>query len=453
MSYWLKTTFEDDFAELIMFLRGKYPKQLFNIDGIGDEQVDFSAFSKKYFSTKTTVGDLSIDANANVDDISIANYNAELPKALFKLNSYYVLWKKLKQLYGLQKANQLVEDQLTGQIYINDMHGLGAGMSYCFNFTTYDVALQGLPMVRKIKSVAPKYLYSFKSQLEQFVVVASNSIMGACGLADLVIVMSLYIDKILQTGEDAGFFFDGWFSDTEKEKIQDKLADVKYSSDYEIETLKFTENINKELNKTGPANKKIFDANVWKYVKENLVSFIYTINQPNRSGAQSPFTNVSIYDKYFLEQMAPSYILFERNANIDTINKLQFLYLDVMNDELRRTPVTFPVSTACFVVDDNNDILDDEFLHQISLKNLEHGFINLYCGKSSTLSSCCRLRSDSENKMFKDNIEYELKLEDGTTKTVKQNETIKVKELSSGKERNMYVNEIIDKLDQYDLIA
>lgn len=91
--------------------------------------------------------------------------------------------------------------------------------------------------------------------------------------------------------------------------------------------------------------------------------------------------------------------------------------------------------------------VDCEEVYDIELEK------NHYFSANGIISHNCRLRSDSENKMFKDNIEYELKLEDGTTKTVKQNETIKVKELSSGKERNMYVNEIIDKLDQYDLIA
>lgn len=215
--------------------------------------------------------------------------------------------------------------------------------------------------------------------------------MGACGLADFVIVTSLYIDNILRTGNDAGFFFDGWFSDEEKEKITDLLEKMpEYKINEELKIIEHINKINKSLNKTSPANEKIFNMNVWKYVKENIVSFIYTINQPRKTaGAQSPFTNISLYDKYFLKEMASSYILFDHNVNIDTVNKLQLLYVDIMNDELKRTPITFPVTTGCFVVDDNNEIQDKIFLHELAKRNLKKGFINFYCGKSSTLSSCC----------------------------------------------------------------
>jgi ribonucleoside-triphosphate reductase len=36
----------------------------------------------------------------------------------------------------------------------------------------------------------------------------------------------------------------------------------------------------------------------------------------------------------------------------------------------------------------------------IAEKNKQFGFINIYCGKTSTLSSCCRLRSDTNNEYF-----------------------------------------------------
>ncbi|MFW6377519.1 MAG: anaerobic ribonucleoside-triphosphate reductase, partial [bacterium] len=346
---YLKVTYDQDFDDLMMHLKSKYPKDLFDLDGIG-EQTDMSKFSKKFFSAEVTA-DASVDANANVDDISVIAYNSELPKPFFRLNSYYVLWKELKEEYGLLKANEIVEMQLTGDIYIHDFHGVGSAMPYCFNYSTYDIATKGLPMVKKIKSLPPKHLYAFKSQLEQFTVIASNSTLGATGLADLFVIMSYYVDKILETGKDAHFEFK-----TEKD--------------------------------------------IWNYVKENIVSFIYTINQPMRAN-QSPFTNVSVYDDYFLDNMIEDYIFPDgRTLNKETIKKIQELFLDTMNQELKRTPITFPVTTACFSINENNDIKDKNFLEMISDKNKEFGFINIYIGKTSTLSSCCRLRSESDNEYF-----------------------------------------------------
>jgi len=76
------------------------------------------------------------------------------------------------------------------------------------------------------------------------------------------------------------------------------------------------------------------------------------------------------------------------------------MYLDLMNETLEYTPITFPITTACFSVDDNKNIKDKEFLNLIANKNLEYCFINLYFGETSTLSSCCRLRSSIENEYF-----------------------------------------------------
>jgi len=346
---YFKTNYDQDFDDLYMHLKAKYPQKLFDLDGIG-KQLDMSEFSRNFFSSKVT-SDASIDANANVDDISVIAYNTELPKPFFKLNSYYILWKELKRLYGHETANTIVEMQLTGDIYIHDFHGIGAGLPYCFNYSTYDIMTKGLPMVKKVKSLPPKHLYAFKSQLEQFTVIASNSTLGATGLADMLIVMSYYVNNILKTKSDAHFKF-------------------------------------------------ATEEDIWRYVKENLISFIYTINQPMRAN-QSPFTNVSVYDKYFLEKLCDDYIFPDgSNPDIEIVQRIQDIYLNIMNSELERTPLTFPVTTACFSVDEEKNIKDEEFLRFISEHNKKYGFINIYCGNTSTLSSCCRLRSEQGSEYF-----------------------------------------------------
>jgi anaerobic ribonucleoside-triphosphate reductase len=347
---YLNVSYDTEFDDLMMHLKSKYPKQLFDMDGIG-KQTDMSLFSKNFFSTNTTTADVSVDANANVDDMSVIAYTHELPKPFFKLNSYYVLWKYAKKLFDRQLADEIVEKQLIGDIYINDFHGIGAGISYCFNYSTYDVMINGLPMVNKIKSFPPKHLLAFKSQLEQFVTLAANSTLGATGLADMLIIMSYYVKNILNTKSDAHFNFT-----TEKD--------------------------------------------CWEYVKQQLISFIYTVNQPMRAN-QSPFTNISVYDKYFLEDLCPNYLFPDGSTpDIEIIQKLQEIYLELMNEELERTPITFPITTACFTVDEDKNIRDTDFAYLIAKHNCKYGFINIYCGKSSTLSSCCRLRSDADNEYF-----------------------------------------------------
>lgn len=343
-------SFDPGFTSLMERLKSKYPNSIFEIDGISDQQLDISEFSKSFFQTDV-VADSSIDENANVDSNSVIVYNHEAYKPIFRLNSYYLLWKRMKKLLGKESADQVLEAQISGDIYINDSHGIGSGSPYCFNYATYDIHLQGLPMIDKITSVPPKHLLAFKSQVEQFVIIAANSTLGATGLADLLLTLSFYVKKIIETKRDSHFEFKD-------------------------------------------------EKNCWEYIKQNLISLIYTFNQPMRS-AQSPFTNISLFDRYFLESLGSDMIFSDGSRlDIEIVQKLQRLFLETMNEEMDRTPITFPVVTACFSRNGSVGVRDNEFLQLIAENNLKYGFINIYCGKTSTLSSCCRLRSETDNEYF-----------------------------------------------------
>lgn len=250
------------------------------------------------------------------------------------------------------------QEQYVYDITTDSGHFISGGLLVhnCFNYSTYDIMNKGLPMITKIKSVEPKHLYSFKSQLEQFVVIASNSTLGATGIADVLIVMSYYVKNILASLEDAHFTF------------------------------------------------KNEDA-VWTYVKETLTSLVYTLNQPFRGGIQSAFTNVSVFDKSFLEDLSAMYIFPDGSApDRQIIYKLQDIYIDVMNETLERTAATFPVTTAACTIDNNRLFQNPDDVKYFIKKNLQFGFMNFYAGKSTTLSSCCRLRSDMESIGYANSI-------------------------------------------------
>lgn len=182
----IETSYEKEFEELFERLRKKLPKKLFDLEGIGD-QTDMSKFSKKFFSVSTTA-DASADANSNVDDLTVVAYENEIPKPNARLNSIYLLWKYGRQLFGKEFADKLVEKEIDGNYYINDLSNVQK--PYCYNFSTYDIMLKGLPFVKKIPSFPAKHLRSFVGQMVHFTSYASNQVMGAVGLADLLIVMS-----------------------------------------------------------------------------------------------------------------------------------------------------------------------------------------------------------------------------------------------------------------------
>ena len=335
-------SYEKDFDEFMESLKlSKDYEELATLDGIG-KQTDMVAFSKKFFGKPDqAAADVSVDSNANVDDISIIAYEAEVPKPLFRINAYYLLWKYGKKLFGKEEAEELCRGQFFKDFYINDFHKF-ATTPYCFNFSCLDVVFGGLPFVNKIKSLPPKHLNSYVNQMIQFVTYASNSVAGAVGLADFLICMSYFYDREIVVGATT-------------------------------------------------------DADV----KQQIQSFIFSVNQPFRGGHQSAFTNVSLFDDNFLRKMCGEYRFPDGTSpNPDTVKKLQIMYMDVMNETLDKTPCTFPVTTACFSVDDERNVNDMEFMRLVCEKNLKYGWMNFYAGSTSTLSSCCRLRSEADHEYF-----------------------------------------------------
>ena len=341
---YIKISWDQDFQDLMMHLWAKYGRGIFTENGIGD-QLDLNKFSKDFFNNNTTTADVSIDDNSNVNGKSVIDYSFEFLKPLQKYNSHYLLWKQLKSSYGLLEANTIIEKQINGEIYINDFSDIGK--PYCFNYSTYDVALMGLTMSKGMIVKPPKSLESFIRQMEQFVVYCANSTLGATGIADVLIVAGYFVDKIEDTGYDGHILI----------------------NDVDI------------------------------YVSEKIRSFIYTLNWKFR-GNQSPFTNISIYDNFFLEELAKDYIMLDgKSPKIETIKRVQKLFVEAMNDELERSELTFPIVTAC-ISTENGEIKDESFLEYIAEQNMKFGFINMFYGKSSVISGCCRLRSDKENEYF-----------------------------------------------------
>jgi ribonucleoside-triphosphate reductase len=81
--------------------------------------------------------------------------------------------------------------------------------------------------------------------------------------------------------------------------------------------------------------------------------------------------------------------------NFDSIKKLQKFYMEWFIGESKKQVFTFPVNTASFYKDEKNEIVDKEFLDLVSELNSYNGTFNIFTGPLGVLSSCCRLRNDS----------------------------------------------------------
>ena len=341
-------SYQDEFKEIMLIMLDKYGSSIFTLSGIG-EQLDINKAIKK-MANANSVANGSIDANANAGVTTAVTIMHEITKPHALIQSYYRLWKWLKKNRSLEMANEFIEAQITGKFYVNDMHYISYPAPYCYNHSCLTIATQGLIGIDdKNNTVPPKYLRSYFDIIEAYLLIAGSSTAGATGISNLLVVASVFLKKMIQSG----------YTDSH----------VKLNSEEDC----------------------------WQYFKEELTSFIYKLNQPAR-GNQSLFTNVSIYDDKFLETIIPETILFidgeMYGTDINTVKKVQEIYLDIMNEESERVVHTFPVTTACFASRHNeetgkNEILDQDFLEFICKKNEKNGFINMYSGDTATLSSCC----------------------------------------------------------------
>ena len=348
-------SYQEEFKDIMLNMLDTYGVEMFNISGIG-EQLDINSAVKKLVNASSTAGG-TIDGNANAGGVTAGGLLQEINKPHLLIQSYYRIWKWLKKNRGLDVANTFVEKQINGAIYMNDMHYIVGCISYCYNHSVLTIINQGLIGIdEKGDALPPKHLRSYFDQIEAYLLIAGSNTAGATGIAGLMLGASIFMDKILKTGKDSGV----------------PIGDP------------------------------------WRYLKEELTSLVYRLNQPSRH-LQSLFTNVSIFDDYFLDTVIPEYFAIIDDEvyqpSKELVKKVQQVYLDVINEESKRRVLTFPVTTACFSIkrDENTgktELRDHAFLKQIAEANLETAYINIYAGETSTLSSCCRLQSDKSNKFF-----------------------------------------------------
>jgi ribonucleoside-triphosphate reductase len=320
--------------------------ELCELDGVGD-QTDEAEFNKKFYSVNTTTtADVSIDPNANVSSLSVLHYIGELHKPQFKMSAYANLWNFGCQLYNSEIAYKMLEAQFNKSIYIHDAHFYHL-LPYCFNFSSLSIISMGLSYVDNPKVDPPQHMSSYVHQSISFLSFAGNHLVGATAMSDWLVGLSYFVGKL-------------------------------YAENKNIPT----EYLNREI-------------------KQNMQAFVFSINQPYRSALQSLFFNISLYDDTFLDKWTQEYTFPDgTHPNKEIVKFLQEMFLDLILSIYEKSPITFPIITACFAVDKDKNILDQKFLKYISEKNCKFGFINIFAGKTSLLSSCCRLKSDSSHDYF-----------------------------------------------------
>lgn len=287
--------------------------------------------------------DVSIDTNANANEgIAPSNFIAEIPKGQLKLDNYYLLWYYARKRFSIKRANELMKAIWDGDIYFHDSSGAGVNVPYCFAFSTAVIMTEGRPY-GQLHSLPPKRADSYIAQVTEVCMDLSNNYVGAISPADLLVNYAWYAK-------------------------QEDLSE--------------------------------------KQIQNDLQSFVHVMNNKFRAGLQSPFINISIFDKPNLEKLFDHYNYPDGTSiDIEYVMHIQKIFGEFIAKGDPTTgytvPYRFPVTTINISKDISGKIIDEEFLNWVCRINLEKGCFNLYINDGNKIASCCRLINNKERMQFR----------------------------------------------------
>ena len=165
---------------------------MFELEGIARKNLDIAGFTNKFLESKVTA-DVSIDANANVADMSILSWNFEFPKPLAKLNALYHLWSDAVEVHGIKRANKMIEAEIAGAIRIHDLHAWL--LPYCWATSLAPIVNEGMPWIKNIRVKPVKHFLTLISNSVKYIYNLSTQCAGAIAVPDFLAYAEYFIRK------------------------------------------------------------------------------------------------------------------------------------------------------------------------------------------------------------------------------------------------------------------
>ena len=347
---------DKDFERTLDHLRDKYGEDFEFLNGVHPSQLDYSEFLNN-FVDKKTLADASIDPNANANHRDIRSFMTEKGKPSDKLFSLSKIFREIKKQWGLKTAKEWLEQEFSKGFYLNDATTASL-WPYCWANDLTRLAKEGLFFLDNYNNEPPKHLTTYFDDVIEFVSFLSNRQSGAVGLPN-ILIWAYYFWK---HDIDTGYY----------------IKDPDY------------------------------------YLKQCFQKLIYRLNQPFLRIDQSAFTNVSIFDRNYLEGLFGGIEFPDGSFAIDQIEDIiecQKVFMEVVSEIREQQMFTYPVLTYSLLR--KNNLTDDELHEMIRTKNwdifVDKEFAR-WCSDHNTrwndsnffvsdnvgiLSNCCRLLSDT----------------------------------------------------------
>ena len=322
------------------------------------ERIDYMENYSK--SSENAATSSETDANANVSMKNVVTLEAEVPKVKNRIIQRQRIKNKLNELYP-EVAEQYEKDLNHHIIYAHDEASSCVPKNYCEAVTLYPLLYRGIKGMDGITPSIPKHLNSFCGQFNNLVFLLSAQCKGAVAF-----------------GEFFNFF--------------DYFCVKDFGEDY----------INKE-NLYADSEYLIQRKTIGQKIEDAFQTIVYYINQPAQNrGWQSPFTNISYYDKYYWEALFKDFYFPDgTQPKWERISYLQKKFMKWFNKERTKALLTFPVETMALLVDKDGNYLDEEYKEfTAEMHSLGHSFFVYVSDNPNSLSSCCRLKNEIDGNEF-----------------------------------------------------
>ena len=308
---------------------------------------DFDVVHKMHALMTNRLNDESIDPNANKDSKTILGIQTEASNPSAKAIGYDFLYCQMLQDWGKKEAKELSGLMYDYSLAIHDSTKLL--VPYCFCFDASKLVFEGRPF-GQVQSKPPKRVSSYIAALDETIHQMTNHLAGAVAI---------------------GTFF----------------SDIAY-------ILINREHVDLNTLKT--------DLSIRKYVENCMQTFIYSVNHLSRASNESPFTNVSVFDRPKLrsifneENMGWMFHTEEGEIDpeyfYDMIDYLQDIFLDYFDkgDPLAGgRPYRFPVVTCNISKDEDNNLEPESeaFLKKICQREIYR--YNIFTSEGTKVASCC----------------------------------------------------------------
>lgn len=353
----IRLNLNKDFENCLEDLKKKYGEDFEFINGIHSSQLDNSEFID-HFEDGNNLADITSDPNANASHKDIRSFMTEKDKSKDKLFALNKIFYEIKKKWGLRTAKEWLEQEFSKGFYLNDSH-TSSFFPYCWANDLTRLAKEGLFFLNNYHNEPPKHLTTFIDDVIEFVSFISNRQSGAIGLPNVIIWSHYFWKKDVETG-----YF---------------IKDPEY------------------------------------YLRQTFQKLIFRLNQPFLRIDQSSFSNVSIFDRPYLEGLFGGVEFPDGSFAIDMIEEFietEKVFMEVVSETREINMFTYPVLTYSLLK--RNDLTQDEldemikthnwdifvdkdFARWCSNHNIKWSDSNFFISDNvGVLSNCCRLLSNTK---------------------------------------------------------